>query len=156
MLADESRPGAAARALTMNTRSPPLNYPEDFDNLIIETRDDLIRCPKSIQNAYCVHQLEAQVNNGGFHAFFGNSSGMFVPETMQALADIGAVKAKKLLEDAALVAYPNGFPSDSSLHESELCDVHDVEEKLGPLDTAFWHYYEPLADMVNAYLAKNH
>ncbi len=148
------RPETAARGGATKAMRVPLNYPDDFDDLIIENSEDLISRPKPIQIAYCLHRLEAEVNNGGFHAFFGNSSGVFVPETLQALASIGATKTRKLLEDALLIAYPSGFPSDSSLHERELSDIGQIEENLAPLDTTFWRYDESLPEMVNAYLAK--
>lgn len=132
-----------------------MNYPDDFDNLTIWGAEDLEGRPKCIQVAYCLHQMEAQVNNCGFHAFFENSSGLFVPHTLRALNEIGALKTKKLMEDALLISYPNGFPSDSRLHASTLCDIDDVEEELAPIDTAFWGYQEPLAKLVNDYLMKN-
>lgn len=132
-----------------------MNYPDDFDDLIIETTEDLESRPNGIQVAYCLHQLEAQVNNGGFHAFFGNSSGLFVPHTLRALNEIGALKTKKLLEDAILISYPEGFPADSRLHVSALCDIDDVEEELEPIDAAFWSYQDPLDKLVNDYLMKN-
>lgn len=132
-----------------------MNYPDDFDNLTFDAVEDLERQPKAIQLAYCLHQLEAQVNNGGCYAFFGNSSGLLVPHTLRALDAIGALKTKKLIQDAILISYPNGLPSDSRLHASALLDLDDVEEKLAAIDTAFWSYPEPLAKLVNDYLLKN-
>jgi Domain of unknown function (DUF4375) len=132
-----------------------MNYPDDFDNLIVSNRDSFAKLPNPIQVAYCLHQLEAQVNNGGFHAFFGNSSGRFTPETITALEKIGAFESKKLLEQAIYIAYKNGFPTNPELYECALSDFSIVGDALAPLEKLFWSYPEPLPDLVNSYLSKN-
>jgi hypothetical protein len=129
-------------------------YPDDFDDIVICSKAELVSHPLRAQVALCMHKLEAEVNNGGFHQFFLNSSGEFVPETLQALSVIGATGTKHLLERAVAIAFPSGYPSDVSEVASRLADFDDVADQLEPLDAAFYRYEEPLSDLVNQFLEK--
>ena len=127
-------------------------YPRDFDDIVIGSKADLAGHPLRSQVALCMHKLEAEVNNGGFHQFFLNSSGELVPETLHALSVIGASSTRQLLEQAIAIAFPSGYPSDASEVTSSLADFDDVADQLEPLDAAFYRYDEPLSDMVNKFL----
>jgi hypothetical protein len=129
-------------------------YPDDFDDIVISSKADLVSHPARKQVALCLHKLEAEVNNGGFHQFFGNSSGELVPETLRALDAIGAPKTKALLEQAIAVAFPSGYPSDTSEVSLKLADFDEVADGLEPLDQAFYRYQEPLSDLVNSFLER--
>jgi hypothetical protein len=74
-----------------------VSYPEDFDDLLLDTKAQFMQLAPKVQVAYCLHRLEAEVNNGGFHQFFSNSTGEYVTETMEALVEIGAMKTSELL-----------------------------------------------------------
>jgi len=130
-------------------------YPEDFDDLLPSDKGEFGRLDRKTQVAYCLHRLEAEVNNGGFHQFFSNSSGEYVTETVQALVEIGAIKTSELLVRAASIGFPAGYPSDASQYESAVADFDDVVEELDALDQEFLRYVEPLTDLVNRYLAKS-
>jgi hypothetical protein len=91
------------------------------------------------------------VNNGGFFQFFTSSSGLFVPQTLNALAEIGASKTKDLLERAVGIAYPGGFPADPTEYD-EIDDSDDVTEALSLLDDQFYKYDDAITDLVNKYL----
>ena len=129
-----------------------MSYPEDFDDLVLSNKAELARLEPHVQVAYCIHQFEAEVNNGGFDQFFTNSTGEYVRETIQALTDIGATKTCNLLRRAVAIGFPGGYPADASVYESAF--VGDGVEGLDPLDEEFYRYAEPLADLVNAYLAR--
>ena len=129
-------------------------YPDDYDDIVICSKADLASHPPRTQVALCMHKLEAEVNNGGFHQFFLNSSGELVPETLQALAIIGASRTKLLLERAVAIAFPSGYPSDVSEVASRLADFEDVADQLEHLDASFFQYEDPLTDLVNTFLEK--
>jgi uncharacterized protein DUF4375 len=129
-------------------------YPDDFDDIVVCSKAELVTHPLRAQVALCMHKLEAEVNNGGFHQFFLNTSGELVPETLQALSEIGAPKTKHLLERAVAIAFPSGYPSDGSEVASKLADFDDVADQLEPLDAAFYRYEEPLSVLVNQFLEK--
>jgi hypothetical protein len=129
-------------------------YPEDFDDIPIGSRRDLLHHSSAAQIALCIHRLEAEVNNGGFHQFFLNSSGQLVPQTLHALEVIGAPKTRQLLLSAVQIAFPRGYPEGVSNVEAALADYEDVADALEDLDTRFFEYQEPLADLVNEYLSR--
>lgn len=127
-------------------------YPEDFDDLSVSNKAEFLRLAPKVQVAYCLHCLEAQVNNGGFEQFFSNSTGEYVAETIQALVTIGAIKSSELLKRAVSIGFPAGYPVDASQYESAVADGDDVADELDALDQEFLEYVEPLADLVNKYL----
>jgi hypothetical protein len=130
-------------------------YPEDFDDLLLSNQAEYHDLAPKARVAFCIHGFESQVNNGGFHQFFFNSSGEYVRETLAALAAIGAPRTRDLLEQAAAVAFPSGYPSDARTHQDALADYDGVADTLEQLDNQFFAYTEPLADLVNAYLSKD-
>ncbi len=129
-----------------------MTYPEDFDDLLPANKTEFCSLPPRIQVARCIHMLEAQVNNGGFHQFFFNSSGEYVPETLAALGQIGALKTRNLLSRAVAAAYPMGYPPDTAKHRASLASIDDVASPLELIDAEFFRYDEPLDELVNAYL----
>jgi hypothetical protein len=76
-----------------------MQYPESFDDLLLNSKKEFDAVAPKVQTAYCIHRLEAEVNNGGFHQFFLNSSGEYVRETLQALAEIEAVATPLYLNE---------------------------------------------------------
>jgi Domain of unknown function (DUF4375) len=133
-----------------------MQYPEAFDELLFDSKKEFDAVAPEVQAAYCIHRLEAEVNNGGFHQFFLNSSGEYVRETLQALAAIGAVATHALLERAVAIGFPEGYPADAQQHQESLADFDDVADALNLLDLAFFEYPEPLEELVNDYLAAKH
>ena len=129
-------------------------YPDDYDDIVICGKADLEGHPPAVQVALCMHRLESEVNNGGFHQFFLNSSGEIVPETLRALAAIGAPHTKQLFERAIAVAFPSGYPSDVAAVASCLADLDEMGDDLEPLDAEFFRYTEPLSSLVNSFLEK--
>ena len=129
-------------------------YPDDFDDLVVSSRGAFKCLKRPVMVAYCLHQLEAEVNNGGFHQFFSNSAGEYVRETIDALTQIGAHKTRELLERAVAICFPGGYPDNATDYESLVADFDAVADSVEPLDQEFFGYAEPLADLVNEYLAK--
>jgi len=132
-----------------------MHYPDDFDDIVVCSKNDLLAHSPRERVALCLHRLEAEVNNGGFHQFFLNSSGELVPETLEALPVIGANETRRLLEQAVAIAFPNGYPSGVGHVQEELADFDDVSDDLEPLDSKFFAYVESLPDFVNAFLTKS-
>jgi hypothetical protein len=129
-------------------------YPEDFDDLVIDSRVEFEALSEEVKVAWLVHRLEAEVNNGGFHQFFLNSSGAYVHETIAALSAIGADRTKVLLQRAVQACFPGGYPDNSEEHENFLADFDDIDGEVEPLDAAFFEYVDPLTDLTNSYLAR--
>lgn len=102
---------------------------------------------------YCVYWLEAEVNNGGFHQFFYNSSGDYALETAAALAEIGAVYTKQLLEQAFTVFPQQAPPKHRGLRQQQLLAIsEDQENFLSSLDEKFYLYVDPIGSLLVDYL----
>ena len=127
-------------------------YPDDFDDLPLPGEPGHDELPARVKLAYRIYELEAQVNNGGFHQFFGNSTGAHAPSAVEALQTIGATRTSEILRAAISIAYPSGFPIDPYLHGVELLDDDETCGRLSLLDDKFYRYEDDLAGLVNAYL----
>ncbi len=75
-----------------------MRYPDDFDDIVVTGSSGSPGTPGVSALCPCMHRLESEVNNGGFHQFFSNSSWRAGPGHADALAKIGAPQTKRLLE----------------------------------------------------------
>ena len=102
---------------------------------------------------YCIWWLEGEVNNGGFHQFFLNSSGNYYSETSAALIKIGAHKTNDILEAASRLAFSGAASKDPEERQQALHSQGDkLVDDLDELDRRFYAYEEDLAQLVNRYL----
>ena len=98
------------------------------------------------QKVFFLNQnLERQVNNGGFHQFYGNSSGDNAMQTVEALRVVGAAKTANLLL-AANEQFPDGVvPSDRDQREQVLEEIEDrASDVWSELDRQFYKYEDDL------------
>jgi len=80
---------------------------------------------RTIYRVGCFH---GEVVNGGFSQFFSNSSGNWVPETMDALEQVGATLSRGLLAEAKTL-----FPGGVALRDrQERCNLLFAFEKENP------------------------
>ena len=131
-------------------------YPENFDAIStkIETvgYDNLSEQEKLI---YCIWWLEGEVNNGGFHQFFSNSSGDYTNEILGFLITIQANHTAELLSQASMVAFGGHAPADQDIRVQLLEKNEEANiEKLNLLSTEFYKYKDDIAGLVNKYLNK--
>lgn len=131
-------------------------YPWSFVDVStsVQTEADFERLSPQQKVGLLIYVLEAQVNNGGFHQFFFNSSGYYTRETIDALERIGADITATLLKRAVAIAYPSGFPDDPNLHDQRLDDFEEISGPLDELDTRFYEYEDDLIALMNAFLAE--
>ena len=98
-----------------------------------------------------VLDFEDEVNNGGLHQFFNNSSGDNTAETVLALETIGASRMAGILKRAAS-RFPNGFPPkirDERL--AELWNSFPLTDEFRDLDGEFFAYPDDLSGLITAY-----
>src|SRR5579864_6435808 len=79
--------------------------------------------------ARLVELLEGEINNGGFHQFFYNSTGNETAEMIQALKTIGATKTADILRRAA-AKFPRGFPPKDRFKRQDLLDTVDLKSEV--------------------------
>ena len=103
---------------------------------------------------YLNQNLEREVNNGGFHQFFFNSSGDNADETVRTLEAIGAVKTAQLVR-RAMGRFPGGeVPRDQD--QRQLLMVDNLSNRaFEELDGEFFAYEDPLTDLNFEWIRKN-
>ena len=101
-----------------------------------------------------VWELEAEVNNGGFHQYFWNSSGALTDHACKALQAIGATKAAALVAQATAITGKNiNWTDDNARMEAIGALSQDALDKLDRLDKAFFEYPDDLTDLLYRYVA---
>jgi hypothetical protein len=97
----------------------------------------------------CVWQLEAEINNGGFHQYYTNSAGDLAAEAPAALEAIGALRAASIVRSANEVL-PGGPSRDPDDREDALDELPD--DAFEELDERFLAYDDDLSSLLYAYV----
>lgn len=102
-----------------------------------------------------VEGLEREVNNGGYHQFFINSSREFTAYIVRYLELIGCPKVAVITADAiTALALPDRFDADTvDRIASELSD--EGREKLGECDTRYYDNDEDIAQRLFDYIEQH-
>ena len=94
-----------------------------------------------------VREWEDEVNNGGFHQFFYNSSGDDTAETIQALEIIGADKMADILMRAVARFRDGAVPKERFARQRVLPEPSTLVD----LDMEFYAYPDDLAELLAEY-----
>lgn len=107
------------------------------------------------QAIYTIWWLEAEVNNGGFHQYFWNSSGDHTEIALKSLHKIGAIETASMLQRAIDVAFNGNVPA-SRIQRQNLLEIDEVSkiEKLGDLDSEFHMHPEEIHKMLDKYVSQ--
>jgi hypothetical protein len=98
-----------------------------------------------------VIDLEDEVNNGGFHQYFNNSSGDKTAETIEALEAMGAPIVADILRRAAFKFPGHMPPNDRTQRLEVLWSNFPRATEFKELDTQFFAYPEDLSGLIAAY-----
>jgi hypothetical protein len=103
----------------------------------------------------CVYNLQAEVLNGGWHQYFGNSAADDLPRLRSALRKIGAARALNLLKTACGL-FPRGSPGRT--HQTRLRQLEKMSAKrlqtMETLDDEFVTIVEDTIARLKAYLTE--
>lgn len=99
-----------------------------------------------------VWQLEAEVNNGGFHQYLWNSSGNLAADTPAALEAIGAIRAADIVKRANGL-FEAGPPADERLRLAALESID--ENAFESLDEEFLAYPDDLSALLYDFVVEN-
>jgi uncharacterized protein DUF4375 len=104
--------------------------------------------------AFCIDELEREVNNGGFHQYFLNTSGNYAREAHAALVALGAPAMADLLAQA-MDQFPSPGPPADQHARCVLLEAmgDDAFAVLVPLDRLFCDYPDDLAGALRRYVA---
>ncbi len=131
----------------------------ELDNYISELcnwGDNIEKLTERQKNFYFNQNLEREINNGGFHQYFFNSSGDFAHETILSLKNITADKTADLLQKA-INEFPNKtVPKDRDKRQEIM---EKIEEKVTSvwedLDQKFFNYEDDLNALNMEYVEAN-
>lgn len=105
---------------------------------------------------YCVWELEAEVNNGGFEQYFSNSSGDYSLAIVDALQEIGAHQAATIVGRAInLLEGGVPLPDETARHARLEGLTASAREELARLDQEFYLYPDNLTNLLYAYVRQH-
>src|SRR5262249_4482588 len=104
----------------------------------------------------CIWELEAEVNNGGFHQYYFNDGGDRAAEAVEALETIGAARTAGVVTRAnALFGMP-GPPRDRNKRQEQLEALSETNlAAMDEIDGQFYKYEENLAALLSAFVRQN-
>jgi hypothetical protein len=103
-----------------------------------------------------VWELEAEVNNGGFHQYFSNNTGSLAPDAADALRAIGATTMPGIVEQAVKSVGHNISWSDDGARNAALAALAPgAVAKLGECDQAFFAYPDDLTALLYKYVSEH-
>ncbi|WP_409526003.1 DMP19 family protein [Nitrincola sp. MINF-07-Sa-05] len=131
-------------------------YPESFDAVSKKhEKSGLESLTEKETVIYTIWWLEGEINNGGFHQYFWNSSGDDTALALNSLKKIGANYTASLLESAILIAFNGKLPANRSDRQGLLeKDEGSKMDKLNELDSKFYEYVDDIESKVNEYVNK--
>jgi uncharacterized protein (TIGR03067 family) len=153
--ADYRLPEQKLRALLLSEFGPPKDYPEPIG--FSEQADEFVRSlieafpypPRNLSHketaVFHVSRLMTEVNNGGFHQFFYNSSGDNAQETAVLLQEIDATETAAIVSQGCEL-FPSGGPernTDERRRQLELFTL-DQFDQLRDLEQRFYSRREDL------------
>jgi len=92
----------------------------------------------------------SEVNNGGHHQFFYNSTGMVWQHALDGFTLLGAEKHKAILQQA-IELFPNAQPSTDRQLRYEQLEAID-SDKLDPLDDQLYDLTEDFDELATKYI----
>lgn len=106
---------------------------------------------------YCVPAFQAEMTGGSFWAFFYNSSGDFVAETLDALRRIGADTSASLLSEAVRIYFGSlEVPRDVHERRRRMKEVDgDHTAEANRVSEDYFEADEALGDLLLAYARAN-
>lgn len=118
--------------------------------------EDIEKLNKSQKILIIIENLEQEINNGGFHQFYFNSSGDFANETVEYLKIIKAEKTANIVTTANK-QWENGIvPKDRTERQIAL---ETIEIKAKPIweqcDNNFYKYQDNIAELLIEFVKQN-
>jgi Domain of unknown function (DUF4375) len=101
-----------------------------------------------------IEALEREVNNGGYHQFFVNSSRDYGPIIVDALHRIGCPKTAAITQKAVKVAQATGMTAEEIEHETWE-ENEERQEALAECDTLYFEGPENIEESLFAFIKAN-
>ena len=131
----------------------PINLSEAFEAACSRHRDvafaDLSEVDRVLVSIWA---LEGDVNNGGFHQYYFNTSGDTAYYAPAALRAIGAQLMADIVEKANSLFGPNGPPISRDERQEALLALTKSNELWDDLDRRFYAYPENISVLLEQFL----
>jgi len=101
-----------------------------------------------------VWEVEAEVNNGGFHQFFFNAAGNRASVTAAALRTIGAERTASIV-DRANASFPAGPPPERFVRQDLLAEIDPDIALFEELDQEFYGYPDDLSALLYRFVIEH-
>ena len=102
-----------------------------------------------------IEELEREVNNGGYHQFFLDSSREFAGEIEAALTRIGCPKHADIARRAVAALGLEGTKSPDDVEAAVVAGGDPLFDVLDALDKEYFSCKEPIADRLFAFVKAN-
>ena len=133
--------------------SVPVNLSDAFEAACSRTRDvafgDLSEIDRIL---FSIWALEGDVNNGGFHQYYYNTSGDTAYYAPSALRAIGATIMAGIVEQANSLFGPSGPPVSRDQRQQELLVLRVSQETWDDFDRQFYAYPEDISALLQHFL----
>jgi hypothetical protein len=100
-----------------------------------------------------VWDLDGEVNNGGFHQYFHNSSGALAPLVSQALRQIGGAVAATIVDRALASVGAMPWLDEKVRRERMTSTAQPIRDALDRLDEEFYRCPDNLTELLYAFAA---
>jgi hypothetical protein len=138
----------------MNESNPKRRIDRVYDRIASHGFESLTPSERA---SFGLTWLYRETYNGGLDQFFFNDSGKLASDALRGLEMVGAPITAGILRRAMSV-FPNStVPPEQNDRREFLCNVltPDQEKLLDDLTTEFYKNAEPVAELLDAYIAKH-
>ena len=114
--------------------------------------------PPAVGNLLAGHWCQSEVDNGGLHQFFWNSTGVLAPEAVRAFRAIGLIEWADIVEEA-MSFFGQPYPREQADRQKSLTDPLTKNRKewdpFIDLDNRFYETdHDQWEQLANTYAAK--
>jgi len=131
-------------------------YLDLFDDIAGRYDDDGIASLDEYDQAiYTIWWFESEVNNGGFHQYFTNSTGSDFPIALRSLKKIGAKKTIDMVERFVKIVFKDSVPLDREERNDIIEALEDdeiIEDKLDAINLEFYQSDEDIVSLINKFI----
>jgi hypothetical protein len=118
-------------------------------------QEEGLRLSQEERVVLAIEGLEREVNNGGYHQFFFNSSRVYAAEIVEDLRLIGCPRQAEIAGRAVMGLGLRGAMTHEAIEEALEAGAEELEDALGALDGEYYACDEPIADRLFAFVKQN-
>ncbi len=144
------------KILKMENRNRIVIEIDSYLNKKSEYGEKINRLNESQKTLLIIQNLEREINNGGFHQFYLNSSGDYANEIIDALIKVRAKRKAEIVKKANS-EFKNGIvPKNRAIRQIELKFIEKkAEENWNNCNTEFYKLNDRLTELLIDFIVRN-